>query len=102
MGRNLADVEYKMRMTQELKEKIVESAKEHNRSMNADIVARLEQSFAVDKLSYKKVSELTGMFTEVWDENKKLRKENDLLKENIREVIKQTVVETINEFKKTK
>lgn len=44
MARNL-DVEYKMRMAQELKEKIVESAKEHNRSMNADIVARLEQSF---------------------------------------------------------
>lgn len=45
MGRNLADVEYKMRMTQDLKDKIVESAKEHNRSMNADIVTRLENSF---------------------------------------------------------
>ncbi len=45
MGKNLADVEYKMRMTQDLKDKIVESAKEHNRSMNADIVARLEDSF---------------------------------------------------------
>lgn len=45
MGRNLADVEYKMRMTQDLKDKIVASAKEHNRSMNADIVARLEESF---------------------------------------------------------
>lgn len=40
-----SDVEYKMRMTQDLKDKIVESAKEHNRSMNADIVARLEDSF---------------------------------------------------------
>ncbi|AXY61741.1 Arc family DNA-binding protein [Acinetobacter sp. WCHAc010052] len=45
MGKNLADVEYKMRMTQDLKDKIVESAKEHNRSMNADIIARLEDSF---------------------------------------------------------
>ena len=45
MGRNLADVEYKMRMAQDLKDKIVASAKEHNRSMNADIVARLENSF---------------------------------------------------------
>lgn len=45
MGKNLADVEYKMRMTQDLKDKIVESTKEHNRSMNADIVARLEESF---------------------------------------------------------
>ena len=47
MGRNLG-VEYKMRMTQDLKEKIVASAKEHNRSMNADIVARLEESFEKD------------------------------------------------------
>jgi hypothetical protein len=38
-------VEYKVRMPQELKEKIAESAKELNRSMNADIVARLEESF---------------------------------------------------------
>lgn len=44
MGRNLG-VEYKMRMSQELKDKIAESAKELNRSMNADIVARLEGSF---------------------------------------------------------
>lgn len=47
MGRNLG-IEYKMRMTQDLKEKIVASAKEHNRSMNADIVARLEESFEKD------------------------------------------------------
>lgn len=38
-------VEYKVRMPQELKDKIAESAKELNRSMNADIVARLEKSF---------------------------------------------------------
>ncbi|NUF21514.1 Arc family DNA-binding protein, partial [Acinetobacter oleivorans] len=38
-------VEYKVRMPQELKDKITESAKELNRSMNADIVARLEDSF---------------------------------------------------------
>ncbi|MFW1838025.1 Arc family DNA-binding protein [Acinetobacter gyllenbergii] len=44
MGRNLG-VEYKMRMSQELKDRIAESAKELNRSMNADIVARLEESF---------------------------------------------------------
>lgn len=41
-------VEYKVRMPQELKDKISESAKELNRSMNADIVARLEQSFEKD------------------------------------------------------
>ena len=38
-------VEYKVRMPHELKDKIAASAKELNRSMNADIVARLEKSF---------------------------------------------------------
>lgn len=38
-------VQYQLRLPQELRDKIKESAGEHNRSMNADIVARLEQSF---------------------------------------------------------
>ncbi|MGB5886511.1 MAG: Arc family DNA-binding protein [Acinetobacter venetianus] len=44
MGKHLG-VAYNLRLPPELKEKIAESAKEHNRSMNADIVARLEQTF---------------------------------------------------------
>lgn len=49
-------VEYKVRMSQELKDKISESAKELNRSMNADIVARLEDSFPAtnNKEAYKR------------------------------------------------
>ena len=39
------DPQYKLRWSKELREKISQSAKEHNRSMNADIVARLEESF---------------------------------------------------------
>ncbi len=46
----------KMRMTQELKEKILESAKLNSRSMNADIVARLEKSF--ENQNYEKTVEL--------------------------------------------
>jgi len=38
--------QYKLRLSEELRDKIKESAKAHNRSMNADIVARLESSFA--------------------------------------------------------
>lgn len=38
------DPQYKLRWPLELKEKIAQSAKEHNRSMNADIVARLQDS----------------------------------------------------------
>lgn len=38
-------VQYQLRLPQELRDKIKESASTHNRSMNADIVARLEGSF---------------------------------------------------------
>ena len=41
-------VAYNLRLPQELKDKIAESAKGLNRSMNADIVARLEESFEKD------------------------------------------------------
>lgn len=56
-------VEYKTRMPQELKDKIVESAEVHNRSLNADIVARLEQTFKpneelIKALSFGKVMSL--------------------------------------------
>lgn len=38
-------VQYQLRLPEDLRDKIKESAKNHNRSMNADIVARLEASF---------------------------------------------------------
>ena len=40
--------QYNLRWPEELRQKVAQSAKEHNRSMNADIVARLEQSFEKD------------------------------------------------------
>ncbi|ESK54880.1 hypothetical protein F990_02323 [Acinetobacter tjernbergiae DSM 14971 = CIP 107465] len=51
-------VEYKVRMPQELKDKIAESAKELNRSMNADIVTRLEESFLRNESSTPPHSEV--------------------------------------------
>ena len=38
-------IQYNLRLSSELKDKISKSAKELNRSMNSDIVARLEESF---------------------------------------------------------
>lgn len=38
-------VTLKVRVTSEFREKIATTAKENNRSMNAEIIARLEQSF---------------------------------------------------------
>lgn len=70
MGRNLG-VEYKMRMSQELKDKIAESAKELNRSMNADIVARLEQSFEKPITSEHEVNDLRELLKQSIENNKK-------------------------------
>lgn len=41
-------VTLKVRVTAEFREKIATTAKENNRSMNAEIVARLEESFKHD------------------------------------------------------
>ena len=43
-GGNLT-VQYNLRWTEELRDKIAEAAKENTRSMNQEIMARLEQSF---------------------------------------------------------
>lgn len=39
------DAQFKIRLPHELKDKIRASAEQHNRTMTADIVARLENSF---------------------------------------------------------
>lgn len=43
--------QYKLRMSPELKDTVEELAKKNNRSMNAEIVARLERSIAQDESS---------------------------------------------------
>lgn len=45
MNENPKHVTVRLRVLPELRDKIARSAKEHNRSMNADMVARLEDSF---------------------------------------------------------
>ncbi|MEQ1086519.1 Arc family DNA-binding protein [Acinetobacter seifertii] len=45
--------QHKLRMPPELKEKLFESAKDMNRSLNAEIVARLEKSFEEDIEKYE-------------------------------------------------
>lgn len=42
-------VQYQLRLPEELRNTIRESAQNHNRSMNADIIARLEASFAAEQ-----------------------------------------------------
>lgn len=45
MSENQRDPQYKLRWPAELRDKISESARQNNRSMNAEILLRLENSF---------------------------------------------------------
>ncbi|MEJ5137717.1 MULTISPECIES: Arc family DNA-binding protein [Acinetobacter] len=47
-------VTLKVRVTPEFREKIISSAKENNRSMNAEIVHRLEESYFMQEHSVDK------------------------------------------------
>ncbi|MFH3652353.1 Arc family DNA-binding protein [Acinetobacter nosocomialis] len=48
MSENQKDPQYKLRWSEELRDKVAESAKAYKRSMNADIIARLERSFELE------------------------------------------------------
>ncbi|MBP8005873.1 MAG: Arc family DNA-binding protein [Acinetobacter sp.] len=50
------NAQYNLRLPDDLKQKIAHSSKELNRSMNADIVARLEESF--EQKSFNKLDEV--------------------------------------------
>jgi hypothetical protein len=69
------DPQYKLRWPEELRQKIAQSAKEHNRSMNADIVARLEESFtsglvASDPYKRMLLAVIAGVLAEQADKEK--------------------------------
>lgn len=74
-GGNLT-TQYNLRWPDELKEKIAQSAKEHNRSMNADIVARLEKSFEDEKppTQYVDISKALDL---IFDEIQDLKKNKE-------------------------
>ena len=70
MGKHLG-VAYNLRLPPELKDKIAVSAKELNRSMNADIVARLEQSFEKNVSSDHEINDLRELLQQSMETNKK-------------------------------
>lgn len=45
MSENQKEPQYKLRWPEDLRDKVMNSAKEQNRSINAEIIARLEESF---------------------------------------------------------
>ncbi|MDP7716939.1 Arc family DNA-binding protein [Acinetobacter baumannii] len=78
MSENQRDPQYKLRWPEELRDKVAASAKAYNRSMNADIVARLERSFILEpELSPLNMppEELEARLTKVLEE-RELNKNN--------------------------
>lgn len=61
MSENQKEPQYKLRWSEELRDKVVESAKLHSRSINAEICTRLEQSFspAPSGLSREQLEQIT-------------------------------------------
>lgn len=58
MSENQKEPQYKLRWSEELRDKVVESAKQNSRSINAEICTRLEDSFAANLVtsdSYKRM-----------------------------------------------
>lgn len=46
MSENQKDPQYKLRWSEDLRDKVMQSAKENNRSINQEIIAKLEDSFS--------------------------------------------------------
>ena len=77
------NAQYNLRWPNDLKEKIAQSAKEHNRSMNADIVARLEESFEPE-VKVTETLEFELMMQSYLDQAKQIKE----LKEMLEQVLK--------------
>lgn len=80
-------VQYQLRLPEELRNTIRDSAKEHNRSMNADIVARLEESFKLENHPHKIPMDVSA--ADDWIEK------SGLTPEQMGEVMKQLAFERI-------
>ena len=84
-------VTLKVRVTAEFREKIVATAKENNRSMNQEIVARLEQSFEKDDAAefdkefvLQVIKSQESTITDLTDQIKHLKMSFDVLSEALR------------------
>lgn len=75
--------QHKLRMPPELKEKLFSSAKEMNRSLNAEIVARLEESFEPE-LRVSETLEFQLMMQSYLEQAKQIKE----LKEMLEQVLK--------------
>jgi hypothetical protein len=83
-------VQYQLRLPEELRNTIRESAKNHNRSMNADIIARLEESFKLETHPHRIPMDVSA--ADDWI------KKSGLTAEQMGEVMKQLAFERIEQI----
>lgn len=91
MSDNPKHVTVRLRVPPELRDKIADSANAHNRSMNADMVARLEKSFEESALissqDYKKATqEMFNEYLEVFMKQQAQEIQERLHKTNIEQL----------------
>lgn len=73
-------VTLKVRVTAEFREKIATTAKENNRSMNAEIVARLERSFEPE-VKFTETIEFELMKRSYLEQSAQIKELRDMLKD---------------------
>ncbi len=101
-------VTMKVRVTPEFREKLVTTAKENNRSMNAEIVDRLEKSFNID-LGDLTVDEFNQFLNKAekftYLQNKKIDEQQETISELIKSLKKsndqsEQLIEIIRDLQK--
>jgi len=68
----MADIQFNLRIPEELKEKIKQAATESGRSINAEAQYRLEESFSEEKGLSPELSELLNLTTQNINRSMKL------------------------------
>lgn len=104
MSDNPKHVTVRLRVPPELRDKIAESSEQYNRSMNADMVARLEKSFEsespeTNERREKEITYINSMFQELIQKNEKLEKENELYNKKTIELLTQIAENLLNNQK---
>lgn len=80
MSENQKEPQYKLRWSEELRDKVVESAKSHSRSINAEICTRLEQSFEPE-VKVSETLEFELMMQSYLEQAKQIKELKEMLKQ---------------------
>lgn len=72
--------QYKLRMPTELKEYLTQKAQENKRSLNAEIVARLEATMQQDELHTGGFTYFVDEYLDLMADKESLKRENEALK----------------------